>query len=88
MGMYDNIDFECVCPVCHSKVTGFQSKGGDRLLNTLQPTDVSNFYSDCDKCGCWIEYNAKTATNYIRTVEGKIKGKRGTLSGHTKEVNL
>ena len=88
MGMYDNIDFECACPVCHAKVIGFQSKDGECLNDTLQPNEVSNFYSSCDKCGCWIEFKSKPTTNYIRTVEGKIKGKRAILSEHTKEVKI
>lgn len=86
MGMYDNVNYECVCPVCHSKVTGFQSKSGPCELTTLEPTKVSNFYSSCDKCGCWIEFTAEKMTNFVRTVEGKEKGERKNLPEFTKKV--
>jgi len=88
MGMFDYVDYECVCPVCHSKVEGFQSKDHDCTLATLDPCQVSNFYSSCDKCGCWIDFKGKPATNFTRTVEGKEKGKRKTLHQHTKDVKI
>jgi len=88
--MFDNINYECVCPVCHSKVTGFQSKNHDCMLATLEPNQVSNFYSSCDKCGCWIEFNRiiNPTENFTRTVQGKEKGKRKPLHEHTKDVKI
>ena len=75
MGMYDNINYECTCPVCHGKVHNFQSKSGDCVLDTLAPNQVENFYSLCGKCGCRLEFNIKTRASYVLTVSGK----RGTL---------
>lgn len=86
MGMYDEVDFECTCPVCKSKVTGFQSKSGGCILDTLKPTQVANFYSSCGKCGCWIDFNAKKITNFTMTVTGKKDGKRTVLNEHTRDV--
>jgi len=47
MGMFDWVNYECVCPVCHNKVDGFQSD------------EVDNFYSSCRVCGAWIEFDAE-----------------------------
>ena len=57
MGMYDNVRLEIKCPNCGSTVSGFQSKDGPCDLRTLKFYEVNNFYSECDHCGCWIEYN-------------------------------
>lgn len=90
MGMYDEIDYECTCPVCKEKVTGFQSKSDECLLNTLPPAQVDNFYSNCRKCGCWIEFiKDDDSENYRRTVKGKWNGTdRPTLHKHTKLVSI
>ncbi len=85
MGMFDRVNFECICPVCHAKVDGFQSKSGRCELDTIEPTEIANFYSSCKKCGCWIEYTAKKVTNFTRTVDGK-GDKR--LHEHTKDVSI
>jgi len=91
MGMFDSINYECVCPVCKSKVTGFQSKNGDCQLDTLQPQQVNHFYSLCDKCGCWINFDriVQSTENFTRTVEGKYKdGNRPILTEHTKNIRI
>lgn len=68
MGMYDNVEYECQCPVCRSrKVNGFQTKDGDRLLKTLKPKEVDNFYSHCD-CGALIEFFKQFDGKYLRRV--------------------
>ena len=59
MGMFDEIDYECDCPGCGEKVVCFQSKDADCMLDHLKPEDVNNFYSMCDNCQGWIEFNAK-----------------------------
>ena len=54
MGMFDYVNYECVCPVCKSKVDEFQTKSSGCLLDVLEPVDVSNFYSSCnehEECG-------------------------------------
>lgn len=91
MGMFDDVNFECTCPVCHSKVDGFQSKSGECVLDHIEPDTVDNFYASCRKCGCWIEYVAKPVkyNRFTRYVEGKAKnGKRELLKEYTKEINL
>lgn len=70
MGMFDYVNYECVCPVCHSKVDGFQSKDGECQLEKVAPESVDNFYAPCGKCGCWIELNRKAGTNTFQLTAG------------------
>lgn len=63
MGMFDYIKLEVKCPKCKAKVDGFQSKDGGCFLDTLDYWEVDNFYSSCNKCGTWIEYDLHPATN-------------------------
>lgn len=73
MGMFDWINYECVCPVCHGKVDGFQSKDNHCTLASLQPNDVDSFYSDCGKCGCWIEFERENegSEKFLRKIKSK-----------------
>ena len=64
MGMFDYVDFECVCPRCRGKITGFQTKDGDCSMATVHPSTLTNFYTSCDNCGAWIEYNRKPKTRH------------------------
>ncbi len=59
MGMYDDVKFVTACPVCGKTVRDFQSKDNGCLLLELEFGEVNNFYSSCDNCGAWIEYNRK-----------------------------
>ncbi len=72
MGMFDYIDYETVCPICHEKIEEFQSKCHDCQLKTLHPHEVMNFYRSCNKCGCWVEFERAGKTfKYNRIVTGK-----------------
>ncbi len=92
MGMFDYVEFECICPVCHTKVTGFQSKSGECMLDTVLPNEVANFYSYCEKCGCNIDYTTTEKPFYRqfeRRVEGKWDGEkkeRPRISKHDQRV--
>ncbi len=59
MGMYDNIRYKMNCPKCGAKVDTFQSKDGPCMLSELDFWEVNNFYTDCDKCDTWIEFDRK-----------------------------
>ena len=59
MGMYDNVDYEMICPVCGDKIDSFQTKNGECVLRTLtiqQIPDKGYFYSSCHKCGLFVEF--------------------------------
>ena len=64
-GMFDYINFEMECPICKTKVDGFQSKDGSCSLHKISPFEVFNFYSTCPKCGTWIEFNKR----YIKPIK-------------------
>jgi hypothetical protein len=58
MGMFDDIiGHEEPCPRCGATVKGWQSKSGPCELRELHFSMVWNFYTNCDKCGLWIEYD-------------------------------
>lgn len=94
--MFDYVNFECICPVCHSKVTGFQTKDTACNLDTVSPVEADRFYTNCGKCGCWIEFNAvkeppPAERTYIRTVEGKFdpsSKERPLIEEHTKTMRI
>jgi hypothetical protein len=86
--MFDYVNFECVCPVCKSNVSGFQTKDSDCLLETVEPSAVRHFYSSCSKCGCWINFYAKPVTNFTMTVTSRKGKKRTVLHEHTKDVRI
>jgi hypothetical protein len=69
LGRFDYVKFEVDCPSCGSKVADFQTKDGERLFETLEPFQVNNFYSRCDCCGSWIEFNAETPGDCIGNAE-------------------
>lgn len=63
MGMFDDVNVEIECPYCGSKVNGFQSKSSYCTLELVDPTEVDNFYSNCNTCGRWLEYSNKPPEN-------------------------
>lgn len=82
MGMFDWVEFETDCPVCGKKVQGFQSKRAGCNLDSLEIWQVDNFYTSCDNCGTWIEYNLKeeirkkfTINDYEMTIRKSIRKK-------------
>ena len=87
--MYNYVDYECACPVCHAKVDGFQTKDGDLFFDTVMPERVANFYTSCGKCGCWIEFTRNDAGEWVRTVEGEVKDeKHNPLPEYEKVVSI
>lgn len=69
MGMFDNIKFEIDCPNCKHKINNFQSKDGKCELNLLEFYQVDRFYSSCDICDTWIEFNLKDEVRKKFTIE-------------------
>ena len=89
MGMFNWVDFVCNCPLCDSEVIGFQTKEGDLILDTVEFESVNNFYSGCDDCGTWVEFDRnckhekfkmiKPEKEVIDTIKNKIKTKNDAL---------
>lgn len=57
MGMYDYVDFECECPKCGKQLKGFQTKDLDCSLEQVKPWETERFYSFCNNCKTYIQYN-------------------------------
>ncbi len=55
MSCFNWVAFEMDCPRCLKPVRGFQTKE-HRDMQVCLPHTVSNFYSDCEGCGTWIEF--------------------------------
>lgn len=76
MGMYDNINYTITCPKCGHLVYHFQSKDKGCSLSNLEFWQVDNFYSYCDNCETWIEFNLKEEVRKrftIKDYEMKIR---------------
>ena len=58
MGMFDYVNFEIPCPICGTKVKGFQTKAGECLMEIITPQKAGNFYDSCSKCDAWIYVTA------------------------------
>ena len=86
MGMFNYVDYEMICPVCYNKISEFQTKDGELELKTVKPHEVTNFYTTCPVCGCWIEFTAKGPATFVMVVTGKKKDKPKELL--RKEVTL
>ncbi len=80
--MFDYVDYECICPVCNKKVSGFQSKDGNCIMETIDTSKINNFYTVCRQCGCWIEFKRAKDNRFMRTVSGK----NGEMPKHNKEI--
>jgi len=59
MGMFDHVVYESLCGKCGKPLSGFQSKDGPCLLETLKPIDVESFHTDCRNCGAWHDYKVE-----------------------------
>lgn len=70
MGMFDDVTYQGLCPICGSELTGWQSKSAGRSLDHLTPSELwaqrydsetatqpdrVTFYTNCGKCGTWVE---------------------------------
>ena len=78
--MFDWIKLELDCPICGHKLSGFQSKDSSKNLDELEFLEVDNFYTSCENCGVWVEFNLKeevrkkfTMNDYEMTVKEKDK---------------
>jgi len=56
MGMFDYVNVEIPCPYCGNLNDDYQSKDAGCTLETVDVTEVVNFYSSCNGCGKWVEF--------------------------------
>ena len=89
MGMFDDVIYKCECPVCNEVVKGFQSKDGDCCLNKIAPSMVDNFYSNCDSCDTWFEFNRVGDAKFKMTLHEDYPSTRyNVIDEHTKEIAI
>jgi len=82
MGMFDYVEYEANCECCGEPLSGFQSKDGDCVLDTIQPSQVDNFYCQCNNCKTWHDFNvnrsckadAEKAKYKVKSIEVSTKG--------------
>jgi hypothetical protein len=57
MGMFDYVETPPIkCQACDNMITEWQSKDRECILDRLQYWEVENFYTSCNKCKAWNEY--------------------------------
>ena len=56
MGMFDYVAYECDCEKCGEPLSNFQSKDAACNMDTIGPSQVDYFYTTCDKCGSWHDF--------------------------------
>ena len=64
MGMFDYIKYEAPCPRCGAMLDDWQSKSGACLMDTLEPWEVTNFYTLCT-CGARVECTVDAEVEHI-----------------------
>ena len=65
MGMFNHVSFEMPCPICSKSLQEWQTKDGNLTMETVPPLSVNNFYTYCDKCKKWIEFNRAPAESML-----------------------
>lgn len=73
--MFDYVKYKANCRKCGEPLDNFQSKDGECLLETIEPKDVKRFYTDCDKCGTWNEFEVtpKNGVDIRVLKDGKLE---------------
>lgn len=74
MGMFDFVHYKWDCEKCGKPLTEFQSKDRECIMTTLKPDQIDNFYSVCDHCNTWHEFETNRvciSTDIKVTVEEK-----------------
>jgi hypothetical protein len=74
MGMFDyvvNVPPELrSCPECgHQPINGWQSKDGPCVCGSIDVFEVSNFYTICEGCGEFVEYDGRKTGRFVRVLD-------------------
>ena len=57
MGMFDYVAVKLPCKNCGEMLEDFQSKSASCNLELISIEEVTNFYTKCENCNTWNEYN-------------------------------
>ena len=77
MGMFDWVNYTATCD-CGAALRDFQSKDGVCQMAKLEPHEVRRFYTICDKCKTWVEYEVnaevevKVNSLHVRRVKPEV----------------
>lgn len=80
MGMFDYVNTPDIeCPECKEKLFDFQTKDKLCLLETVDYTEVDNFYTHCGSCKTWVEFKKddgddRDIKGYTMSIESRYKG--------------
>ena len=56
---YDKVKFKMYCPNCNKEAGEFQTKDLKGFFEEIDYWECDNFYTSCDYCNAWIEFNRK-----------------------------
>lgn len=79
MGMFDWVNARMDCPQCGRPVDGFQTKDLSCQAREVDPTWVSNFYSLCEGCKLWIEFNRPENAVYQESLTTVLRANPYTI---------
>ncbi len=54
--MFDYVNYKADCKKCGEPLKDFQTKNSKCEMETVEPSQVDNFYTSCDKCKTWHDY--------------------------------
>ncbi len=91
MGMFDYVNYSCICPRCNGFIDSFQSKDGPCTLSNIEVSQVNEFYGECDDCGHYTKFKRKKAYSpvglpSIGEVEDLLRKYRDCGLAHSADV--
>lgn len=75
MGLFNHVRFEMDCPKCGTRLKDFQTKDGYPTMDTVNYWECHNFYTWCENCNTWVEFNLKKSS--FRPIEDYEMTTRG-----------
>ena len=75
MGMFDYVKVNPIqnCFKCGSVLTRWQSKDRACIMDEVPFWTCSKFYTSCDACGTWHEYNLKNRERPLSDYDLKVE---------------
>jgi hypothetical protein len=91
MGMFDNVKYKAKCWRCNNELDNFQTKDGENMLELITPKQIGigTFYSMCDKCEAWNEWDIvpKEVDIIFNEKESKLRTKLKTNNPYNPKIS-
>lgn len=71
MGLFDYVEYTAPCWRCGTSLTSWQSKDADCEMTTVRPSDVLCFYTSCQKCGAWNQFDRVFTDRFERNEQAQ-----------------